>query len=509
MVLTYVLSVDGKPLMPTTRCNRVAWLLKHNMARVVSKNPFTIRLAYDTPDITQSLILGIDPGRTNIGLTVIRETGESVYTAHLETRNKKIPKLMKARKQFRTERRTLKRRRKRQRRAIASNTVSPKCVKTNNSQSLNKSKKGMKQGVLERLLPNCDTPILCIGIKNKEARFNNRVRKTGWLTPTANHLFQTHLNAVNKICKILPVTKTVLEINRFAFMQLDNPCVKKWQYQRGQLFGYGNVEKVVYEQQDGHCIFCDKAINHYHHVVPRSKRGGETLTNRVGLCVEHHTLVHNDEKWNAKLIAKKQGMNKQYHALSVLNQIIPALSNALAKLFPDRFYATSGKSTYAFRKAYGINKDHHIDAYCIAASILPDVNVKLSQTVYEIKQFRRHDRQVCHKANLNRRYVLNGKVVATNRHKAMNQKIDSLEEYIAKGGKTENLTVIEHKAQHKRLDRIMPGAVFVLDNKRKVMFKTDGFHNNQPDYVCFIDGSKIGYGKCNKPITLNSGLVYC
>lgn len=123
MVLTYVLSVDGKPLMPTTRCNRVAWLLKHSMAKVVSKNPFTIRLAYDTPDVTQSLILGIDPGRTNIGLTVIRETGESVYTAHLETRNKKIPKLMKARKQFRTERRTLKRRRKRQCRAIASNTV--------------------------------------------------------------------------------------------------------------------------------------------------------------------------------------------------------------------------------------------------------------------------------------------------------------------------------------------------------------------------------------------------
>lgn len=509
MVLTYVLSADGKPLMPTTRCNRVAWLLKHNMARVVSKKPFTVRLAYATCDITQSLVLGIDPGRTNIGLTVIRETGESVYTAHLETRNKNIPRLMKARKQFRTERRTLKRRRKRQRRAIASNTVSPKCVKTSKSQSANESKNSMKYGVLERLLPGYETPVLCIGIKNKEARFNNRVRKTGWLTPTANHLLQTHLNAVNKICKILPITKTVLEVNKFAFMQLNDPCVKKWQYQKGQLFGYGSVEEAVCEQQDGHCIFCDKAIDHYHHVVPRSKRGSETLTNRVGLCADHHILVHNNEKWKAKLTAKKQGMNKRYHALSVLNQIIPALSNAFAKLFPDRFYVTSGKSTYAFREAYGINKDHHIDAYCIAASILSNVDVKMSHTVYEIRQFRRHDRQACHKANLSRKYVLNGKVVATNRHKAMDQKTDSLEEYIANGGKTESLTVIEHNAQYKRLNRIMPGAVFELDNKRKVMFKTDGFHNNQPDYVCFTDGSKIGYSKCEKLITFNGGLVYC
>lgn len=509
MTITYVLSVNGKPLMPTTRCNRVAWLLKHNMAKVISTKPFTVRLTYATQGVTQPLIVGIDPGRTNIGITVVRETGESVYSAHVETRNKKIPKLMQTRKQFRVERRTLKRRRKRQRRAIAANTVSPKCVQAERSQSGSISKRAMKYGVIKRLLPGCETSVLCVGIKNKEARFNNRVRKTGWLTPTANHLLQTHLNVIDRICQILPVSKAVLEVNKFAFMQLENPSVRKWQYQKGQLFGYESVKEAVYEQQNGCCIFCDKSIAHYHHVVPRSKRGGETFANRVGLCIKHHILVHNDEKWNMKLIDKKCGMNKKYHALSILNQIIPGLSNMLAAKFPNQFYATNGRSTYAFRETYGIAKDHHLDAYCIACSILDNVTVKLSPTVYEIRQFRRHDRQVRHKANLNRKYVLNGATVATNRHKATNQKTNSLEEYIANGGQTAKLTVVEHKAQYKHLDRTMPGAVFVINDKRKVLHKTDGFHNNQPDYNCFTDGTKCKYSQNCKPILQNSGLVYC
>ena len=97
MYAVYVISKDGKPLMPTTRCGHVRRLLKQRKARVVETNPFTIQLTYDTPDITQPLILGIDPGRSNIGLSAIREDGSSVFTAQLKTRNEEIPKLMKKR----------------------------------------------------------------------------------------------------------------------------------------------------------------------------------------------------------------------------------------------------------------------------------------------------------------------------------------------------------------------------------------------------------------------------
>lgn len=138
MSVVYVLSKDGKPLMPTTRCGHVRILLKTKKARVVQTVPFVIRLNYETEDIVQSLVIGVDPGRTNIGMAVVRENGECVFSAQVHTRNKQIPKLMKARKQYRQAHRRLKRRCKRQRRAKRSGTV----VKTNN-------------GIIERILPCC------------------------------------------------------------------------------------------------------------------------------------------------------------------------------------------------------------------------------------------------------------------------------------------------------------------------------------------------------------------
>lgn len=98
MSTVYVLNKDGKPLMPTTRGGHVRHLLKEQKARVVRTKPFTIQLLYETDDVVQPLYLGIDPGRTNIGVAVVKTDGTAVFTAHLETRNKEIPKLMQGRK---------------------------------------------------------------------------------------------------------------------------------------------------------------------------------------------------------------------------------------------------------------------------------------------------------------------------------------------------------------------------------------------------------------------------
>ena len=107
MATVYVLSKTGKPLMPTTRCGHVRILLKQKKARVVNLKPFTIQLLYDCKEGTQPIVLGIDPGRTNIGLSAVRkDTGEPVFTAQMETRNKEIPKLMRDRKAFRQKHRT-------------------------------------------------------------------------------------------------------------------------------------------------------------------------------------------------------------------------------------------------------------------------------------------------------------------------------------------------------------------------------------------------------------------
>ena len=85
MAMVYVQNKDGKPLMPTTRYCYVRLLLKENKARVVSTTPFTIQLNYDTPNITQDLILGIDPGRTNIGVAVASACSPHIWRHAIRT----------------------------------------------------------------------------------------------------------------------------------------------------------------------------------------------------------------------------------------------------------------------------------------------------------------------------------------------------------------------------------------------------------------------------------------
>ena len=48
--MVYILSKEGKPLMPTSRHGKVKHLLKSNRAKVVKRTPFVIQLLYDTTE---------------------------------------------------------------------------------------------------------------------------------------------------------------------------------------------------------------------------------------------------------------------------------------------------------------------------------------------------------------------------------------------------------------------------------------------------------------------------
>ena len=505
MSTIYVLNKGGKPLMPTTRCGHVRHLLKDQKARVVRTKPFTIQLLYETKDVVQPLYLGIDPGRTNIGVAVVKADGTAVFIAHLETRNKEIPRLMKKRRESRRARRTNGRRCRRQRRAKANNTISKKCVKQDISQNGSVSKRAKEIGVIKRRLPGCEKEVLCIGIKNKEAKFMNRKRPEGWLTPTANQLLQTHINLVKKIQKFLPISYVVLEVNKFAFMQLDNPNIQKWQYQQG------NVKNIISEIQKYHCLFCGGDIENYHHIVPQSQNGSNAINNIVGLCVKHHNLVHKDCSWKNKLVNMKSGLNKKYDWLNIINQIMPALVNNLELLYPGHFYITTGKDTYKYRQNNNITKDHWLDAYCIACSVLLndvcDSNIN-SCVPYELKQFRRHDRRALHKENMNRMYFLNGKKVATNRHKAIEQFDDSLEEFRAiYPENVKYLKVKKHSPQFRSTNRYLPGSVFLAKNSYHVMKRIYGSHGGRPDGFYDMNNMVYANRKC-KFVANNSGIVF-
>ena len=119
-------------------------------------------------------------------------------------------------------------------------------------------------------------------------------------------------------------------------------------------------------------------------------------------------------------------------------------------------------------------------------------------------QFRRHDRQACIRQMVDKKYMLDGKVVAANRHKAMEQKIDSLQEFRDTYGDTvvSQLTVKPHPPQYKDMNRVMPGAVMRLDGKVGVMQSSivGSFYKS-------TSGNKSTPRKC-KLLARNTGIVF-
>lgn len=500
----YVIGADGKPQMPTKRKRHVIKLLNTGNARIVEKVPFTIQLKYNNDPVLQPVLLGIDPGRTNIGAAAVSESGELLFTAVLETRNKEIRKLMEDRKRHRQASRRGERK-ARQRLAKKYGTM-------------------LKAGLLMRKLPQYgeDAFVCCKVIRNTEARFCNRKRRQDWLTPTVNHLVQTHINLVRKISKHLPVTDIALEVNKFAFMQMENPEITGIDFQNGPLKGFIDVKAAVREQQNGKCLMCKHDISDFHHIIPRSKCGSDTIQNISGLCKTCHRKVHTDSAFQEKLVHKKSGLLKKYGALSVLNQAVPFIcKQLLAKYGEEHIHFCTGKETALIRTSFGYEKTkdnqiHEVDAYCIglAALELEDMKVQSFADTYKIKQFRRQNRAIVNHQT-ERSYYFNKKKIAVNRKPRFEQSGDALSDWYKKQvksyGKKEAdrmlsvLTAKKSSRSYNANERLMPGTVFLYNGQRHVMSGqlTGG------RYLREYGNTKTNYpiGKC-QIMKNNEGLVF-
>ena len=77
-------------------------MLRQGRVKVVNREPFTIRLLYETTEHTQPVTLGVDAGSKNIGLSATTEK-EEVYAAEVQLRTD-IVKLMSTRREFKRAR---------------------------------------------------------------------------------------------------------------------------------------------------------------------------------------------------------------------------------------------------------------------------------------------------------------------------------------------------------------------------------------------------------------------
>ena len=474
----YILAKDGSPLMPTTRKGHIQKLLKKGMARVISRVPFVVQMKYNVGTKTQPLHGGTDPGRTNIGNAVLSDAGTVVYKDHVSTNNKDVPKHMSERK---THRQASRRGERQARKRLA-------------------KKHGTAKEFPEgRMLPGGDEPLMLKDIINTQARFMNRRRSPGWLTPTARHLIGTHLNMIRRICRILPVTDWTLEANRFAFMRMEDGTIYGPDFQNGRLKGFAGPEAYVFHLQGGRCAFCAGQIEHYHHLLPKSRGGSDTPENLVGVCKSCHGKIH-----TGVLETAQAGLKKKYAALSVLNQAVPYIYKGLEGMFGEgNVNICQGYDTGKARETLGIAKDHPDDAVCIAA-IPHNDSVRNETKAFEVVQFRRHDRAVINNQR-ERTYYLNGKAVAKNRRPRFEQKGKALSDLNLSREEISRLTVKKSRRYYNTPGRVMPGTEVLYEGKRYVV---TGQLSGGQYFRAYGQGKKNIPAKDCRIIRKNTGLVY-
>ena len=238
--MVYVVSMSGKPLMPTERYGKVRKLLKAGKAKVIRRTPFTIQLLYETTEYVQPVTLGVDPGYEVVGLSAVTDEKE-LFCAEAQVRTD-VPRLMSKRRQYRRSRRSRK-------------------------------------------------------TRYRKPRFSNRrsSKPTGWLAPSIENKIQTHIKLIRMVCCILPVSNIRIEVAQFDIQKLRNPDIAGTGYQQGDQSGFWNVREYVLWRDAHICQHCmgksGDVVLEVHHLESRMT-GSDRPGNLITLCRSCHRQYH-------------------------------------------------------------------------------------------------------------------------------------------------------------------------------------------------------------------------
>ena len=345
--MVYVLNIDGRPLMPTERLGRVRRLLKEQKAIVVDYQPFTIKLAYECPNRTQDVSLGVDAGSKHVGLSATT-TKKVLFEAQLELRADIVKKLA-TRREFRMTRRNRK-------------------------------------------------------TRYRKSRFLNRTKskKKGWLAPSIRHKVWAHLWNIGRIKRILPISRITIEVAQFDTQllkakELGLSVPQGTDYQKGEQLGFWNVREYVLFR-DGHKCRCCKgksgdSILNVHHIESR-KTGGDAPNNLVTLCETCHKKYHKGEIKLPQTIRRGTSY-KDAAFMGVIRKEVYRMSRIVNNTLACPVGITFGYITKNTRIRCGLSKEHTVDARCISGNPM----AKSNGATYVIKPLRHHNRQL-HKASI-------------------------------------------------------------------------------------------------------------
>ena len=231
----YVQSKSGTWLMPT-HAAKARFLLKQGKAKVIQSVPFAIQFQYDSPEIVQSVTVGIDDGGIHVGVAAV--VGEKVLYQEEVNLRTDIRGKMDTRRSYRRSRR------------------------------------------------NRNT-------RYRKPMFLNRVKEHG-IPPS----IKSKKDAIVRTILKLPLPKPSLirlEDAYFDFQAMENPALNGKQYQEGTLLYEKNFKTAAKTRDSHQCRVCKTNQDlQVHHLRPRADGGTDKLSNLMTLCVESHRKHHQD-----------------------------------------------------------------------------------------------------------------------------------------------------------------------------------------------------------------------
>ena len=329
----FVLNMRGQPLMPCSP-PKARKLLRAGKAVPVRRTPFVIQLTVPTGETKQPITLGVDAGYKHVGLSATTAK-EELLASEVELRQDVT--------------------------GLLSNRLA-----------------------LRRARRNRKT-------RYRAPRFANRVRSEhkGWLAPSVENRIQAHISRIEAVCRVLPITKIVIETASFDIQKIKNPEVEGTDYQQGEQLGFRNVREYVLFR-DGHvCQACkgrskDLILN-VHHIESR-KTGGDAPGNLITLCEACHKAYHAGK---LKQFSPRRGAS--FRAETFMGIMRWTVLNRLRERHPELPVTnTYGYLTKHKRIVAGLPKTHCADAFCIAGVL----DAKRRGEYLFQKQTRRHNRQI-------------------------------------------------------------------------------------------------------------------
>ena len=329
----FVLNMRGQPLMPCSP-PKARKLLRAGKAVPVRRTPFVIQLTVPTGETKQPITLGVDAGYKHVGLSATTAK-EELLASEVELRQD-VTGLLSDRLALRRARRNRK-------------------------------------------------------TRYRAPRFDNRVRSKhkGWLAPSVENRIQAHISRIEAVCRVLPITKIVIETASFDIQKIKNPEVEGTDYQQGEQLGFWNVREYVLFR-DGHvCQACkgrskDLILN-VHHIESR-KTGGDAPGNLITLCEACHKAYHAGK---LKQFSPRRGASFRAETFMGIMRwtLLERVRKAHLELPVENTY---GYLTKHKRIVLGLPKTYCADAFCIAGNLSA---LRRGEFLYQ-RQTRKHNRQI-------------------------------------------------------------------------------------------------------------------